>query len=46
MAADKMNSVQQTTGRGGLPLMKIQTPWSTAEIYLNGAHVSHFQKNG
>jgi D-hexose-6-phosphate mutarotase len=41
-----MNAVQQTTGRGGLPLVKVSTPWSTAEIYLNGAHVSHFQKNG
>ncbi len=33
-------------GNGGLPLVKIRTPWSTAEIYLNGAHVTHFQKNG
>jgi D-hexose-6-phosphate mutarotase len=39
-------SVITATGNGGLPLLKIQTPWSTAEIYLNGAHVSHFQKNG
>jgi glucose-6-phosphate 1-epimerase len=41
-----MNSVQTTNGRGNLPLVKIQTPWSNAEIYLNGAHVTHFQKNG
>ncbi len=34
-----------TTGKGGLPVAKIQTPWSTAEIYLNGAHITHFQKN-
>ncbi len=33
-------------GRGGLPLIKIATPWSTAEIYLLGAHVAGFQKNG
>jgi D-hexose-6-phosphate mutarotase len=35
-----------TTGKGGLPLVNIRTPWSTAEIYLSGAHVAHFQKNG
>ena len=33
-------------GRGGLPLVKIRTSWSTAEIYLLGAHVTGFQKNG
>ena len=33
-------------GTGGLPLVKITTPWSTAEIYLLGAHVAGFQKNG
>ena len=42
----KANSIQQTTGKGGLPLVRVTTPWSTAEIYLNGAHVTHFQKNG
>ena len=39
-------SVELTTGNGGLPLVKIRTPWSTAEIYLLGAHVTHFQKDG
>ena len=38
--------VELVSGRGGLPLVKATTPWSTAEIYLNGAHVTHFQKNG
>ena len=38
--------VEIATGHGGLPFVKIQTPWSTAEIYLNGAHVTHFQKFG
>jgi len=38
--------VEIVAGRGGLPLVKITTPWSTAEIYLLGAHVTHFQKNG
>jgi len=39
-------SVELTAGEGGLPLMKIRTPWSMAEIYLHGGHVTHFQKNG
>ncbi len=33
------------TGRGGLPKLKITTPWSTAEVYLHGAHLTHFQKH-
>jgi D-hexose-6-phosphate mutarotase len=39
-------SIEQTTGKGNLPLLKIATPRSTAEIYLHGAHITHFQKNG
>lgn len=31
-------------GRGELPMIEITTPWSTAEIYLQGAHVTHFMK--
>ncbi len=31
-------------GRGDLPMIEIATPWSTAEIYPHGAHVTHFQK--
>jgi len=38
--------VEIATGRGGLPLVKIRTPWSTAEIYRHGAQVAGFQKNG
>ena len=38
--------VEIINGHGGLPLVKIRTPWSTAEIYLLGAHVAGFQKNG
>ena len=38
--------VEIANGHGGLPLVKIRTPWSTAEIYLLGAHVAGFQKNG
>jgi len=38
--------VEIVNGHGQLPLIKIRTPWSTAEIYLHGAHVAAFQKNG
>ena len=41
-----IKSIEMTTGNGGLPLVKIRTPSSTAEIYLHGAHVTGFQKNG
>lgn len=33
-------------GRGGLPMVRIETPWSAAEIYLQGACVTHFQPHG
>jgi D-hexose-6-phosphate mutarotase len=33
-------------GRGDLPMMDISTPWSSAGIYLHGAHVTHFEKEG
>ncbi|HTR41460.1 MAG TPA: D-hexose-6-phosphate mutarotase [Pseudomonadales bacterium] len=38
--------IEQTTGKGNLPMLKVSTPRSTAEIYLHGAHITHFQKNG
>jgi D-hexose-6-phosphate mutarotase len=38
--------VEIANGHGQLPLVKIRTPWSAAEIHLHGAHVSSFQKNG
>lgn len=31
-------------GRGELPMIEVTTAWSTAEIYLHGAHVTHFKK--
>ena len=31
-------------GKGDLPMIEVSSAWSTAEIYLNGAHVTHFQK--
>ncbi len=41
-----MTRVAFLTGCGGLPKLEITTAWSTAEIYLHGAHVTHFQKPG
>src|SRR6516162_1712365 len=35
-----------TRGKGDLPKIDIATGRSTAEIYLHGAHVTGFQKNG
>jgi len=32
-------------GRGDLPMLEVSTPWSCADIYLHGAHVTHFKKN-
>ncbi|MBA4150391.1 MAG: D-hexose-6-phosphate mutarotase [Verrucomicrobia bacterium] len=31
-------------GHGDLPKIEISTRWSDAEIYLQGAHITHFQK--
>lgn len=31
-------------GSGDLPMLWVNTPWSAAEIYLQGAHVATFQK--
>jgi len=31
---------------GSLPKIQIKSNWSTAEIYLHGAHLTGFQKNG
>jgi D-hexose-6-phosphate mutarotase len=31
-------------GRGELPMLEVSTEWSTAEVYLHGAHVTHFKK--
>jgi glucose-6-phosphate 1-epimerase len=32
-------------GQGGLARLEVRTPWSRAEVYLHGAHVTHFQKH-
>ncbi len=39
-------SVTFSQGQGGLPKVDIKSRWSTAEIYLHGAQVTGFQKNG
>jgi glucose-6-phosphate 1-epimerase len=31
-------------GVGDLPMINVNTEWSTAEIYQHGAHVTHFQR--
>ena len=33
-------------GNGELPKIEVNTDWSSAEIYLQGAHVTDFQKKG
>jgi glucose-6-phosphate 1-epimerase len=33
-------------GNGELAKLEINTAWGTAEIYLHGAHLTHFQKKG
>src|SRR5687767_14257569 len=33
-------------GNGELPKIEVTTDWSSAEIYLHGAHVTDFQKKG
>jgi glucose-6-phosphate 1-epimerase len=33
-------------GNGDLARLEINTAWSNAEIYLHGAHITHFQKKG
>jgi glucose-6-phosphate 1-epimerase len=38
--------VQWASGRGGLTRLAVNTSVSTAEIYLQGAHVTGFQKTG
>ncbi len=45
-ASNPTSHVTFLDGRGELPMLEITTPWSTAEIYLHGAHVTHFKKNG
>ena len=34
------------SGKGDLPAIRIETEWSTAEIYQHGAHVTGIRKMG
>lgn len=38
--------VEARAGNGQLPKLVLMTPNSTAEVYLHGAHVAHFQRHG
>src|SRR6266404_5629184 len=40
------DSVRLEEGQGGLKRLAILTPYAEAEIYLHGAHVTHFQPHG
>jgi D-hexose-6-phosphate mutarotase len=44
MSLEIPSRVKFSTGNGGLPKVTVTSDWSTAEIYLHGAHVTHFQK--
>ena len=42
--AQVLGRVAFVDGRGDLPMLEVSTRWSNAQIYLHGAHVTHFQK--
>ena len=42
---DALGQVTFLDGQCELPMLEISTRWSTAEIYLHGAHVTHFRKH-
>ncbi len=42
----ELSRISFLNGNGNLPKIAIYTPWSTAEIYLHGAQLTHFQKHG
>lgn len=44
-ATNPTSHVTFLDGRGELPMLEITTPWSTAEIYLHGAHVTHYKRH-
>jgi D-hexose-6-phosphate mutarotase len=46
MSVEIPGRVILSKGNGDLPKVNITCDWSMAEIYLHGAHVTHFQKNG
>lgn len=38
-------SVSLDTGKGGLPVIRVESASSSAEVHLLGAHVTHFQRH-
>ena len=43
---DLPKSVRIEAGNGGLPKIVVSSDLASAEIYLNGAHVTHYQPTG
>lgn len=46
MSTNATGKTSFVKGQGGLPMVRVETEISSAEIYLHGAHVTYFQKNG
>ncbi len=46
MKTQGLGRVSFLDGQGELPMVEVATPWSSADIYLHGAHVTRFQKKG
>ena len=38
-----IDGIEQTNGRGGLPMVKVRTGLAEADIYLHGGHVTRFK---
>ena len=45
-AGGKLGRVAFLDAQNELATLEITTPWSTAEVYMLGAHVTNFKKNG
>jgi D-hexose-6-phosphate mutarotase len=41
-----MSRISFRSGQGGLPLVRVETAAALAEIYLHGAHLTHYQRQG
>ena len=41
---DALGRVTFLDGQNEMPMLEISTPWSTAEVYLHGAHITQFKK--
>jgi len=45
-ANPQLGKVTFLDAQGDLQAMEVTTPWSRAEVYLHGAHVTQFQRHG